>query len=109
MTRPSQDQPPGTQQVKHLMCDGIRTLKHILADEIGICNHGIICPEELRPPSAKGGKLSIIVAVQLICYNYTIYIVIVVINAESEHHVVLLQITQGLLGCFEIIALLPWL
>ena len=49
------------------MCDGVKTLRHIFVDEIGICDHGIICPEEHRPPCAKGGELSNIVAAHLIC------------------------------------------
>jgi hypothetical protein len=90
------------------MCDGVRTLRHILVDEIGICDHGIKRPEEHRPPCAKGGELSIIVAAQLICYIDTTHVVIVVINAERDHHLFLLQITKGLPGFLFIGALLPW-
>ena len=90
------------------MCDGVRTLRHILVDEIGICDHGIICPEEHRPPCAKGGELSITVAVHLVCYIYTTHVVIVVINAERNHYLFLLQITQGFSGLLHIGTLLPW-
>jgi len=33
-----------------------------VVDEIGICNHGIICLEDYRTPCAKDCKLSITVA-----------------------------------------------
>jgi hypothetical protein len=44
------------------MFDGVRTLRHIMVDEIGICDRGIECPEERRLPCVKEGEFSIIVA-----------------------------------------------
>ena len=35
------------------VCDGIRTLRHILKDDIGIGDCRVVCPEKLGPPSAK--------------------------------------------------------
>jgi hypothetical protein len=91
------------------MWDGVRTLRHIPVDEIGICDYGIVCPQELRAPCVKGGELSIIVTVQLTCYIYTTHIVIVVINAERDHYLFLLQITEGLPGLLCIGTILRWL
>jgi hypothetical protein len=48
-----------------------------VVDEIGICNHGIICLEDYMTRCGKESKLNIAVAAQLICYIYTIDNVIV--------------------------------
>jgi len=42
------------------MCDGVRTLRLILVDEIDICNHGIRGLEEYRLPWAKGGESGVL-------------------------------------------------
>jgi len=89
------------------MCDGVRTLRHILVDEIEIFNHGIISPEEHRPPCVKRGEQTIIVAAHLIRYIHTTHSVIVVINAERNYHLFLLQTTKDSSGLLCIGALPP--
>jgi hypothetical protein len=90
------------------MCDGVSTLRHILVGEIAICDHDIIYPEDHWPPCAKGGKLCIIDTAHVICYIYTTYVVIVVINSERNHYLCLLQITKDCPGLLHVGDLLPW-
>lgn len=91
------------------MVDSVRTLRQILTDELAICNHGIRCPEECRPPCTKGGELGIIVAALLICKIYPTQVVIVVINPMGIDDLHVQQITTGLLGLLCIGSHLRWL
>ena len=81
----------------------LRCLGRRLGDDGCIYNHSVICPEEHRPP---GNKLEVIVIAQLISSINTPHMLVVVINAEGYHHVLLLLLAECLSGlCIG--ALLP--
>ena len=61
-------------------------------------NHSVICPEEHRPPGAPGNELEVIVTAELISSINTPHMLIVVINAEGYHHVLLLLLAECLSG-----------
>ena len=38
---------------RNSLCDGVRTLRNVLKDDIGIGDHRVVCSEKHRPPGAK--------------------------------------------------------
>lgn len=64
--------------------------------------HGVKCPKQ-RPLGAEGDELGAVVDTKLICNIHTPHIVIVVINAIRDWHVLPPIIAQGLSGTLALV------
>jgi hypothetical protein len=83
-----------------------RYVFEIRIDQVRVGDHRVQTPEHHRPPRAKGGKLRVVVAAELIGDVNTAHVLIVVVKSGGDRNLLRKVFSEGLSCLLRVRAIL---